>query len=91
MSINSIGNNQPLQQASQSTVRRSVPSEAPAQLPVSDRLELSGISHFLKALKTNDVRADKVASIKSQIENGTYEDDAKLNVATDRLLDDLDL
>jgi anti-sigma28 factor (negative regulator of flagellin synthesis) len=32
---------------------------------------------------------DKVASIKAQIEAGTYEDDHKLDVAADRLLDDL--
>ena len=37
----------------------------------------------------NDVRTDKVESIKSQIEAGTYEDDHKLNVSVDRLLDDL--
>jgi anti-sigma28 factor (negative regulator of flagellin synthesis) len=40
-------------------------------------------------LKQNDMRAEKVAQIKAQIEAGTYDDDQKLDVATDRLLDDL--
>jgi anti-sigma28 factor (negative regulator of flagellin synthesis) len=54
-----------------------------------DRVELSGAGAWLDALKANDVRTDKVTQIKSQIEAGTYEDDHKLTVAADRLLDDL--
>jgi flagellar biosynthesis anti-sigma factor FlgM len=59
----------------------------------SDRVELSGnsaISQMLKTLKSGgDVRTDKVAQIREQLANGTYEDDKKLDAATDRLLDDL--
>lgn len=56
----------------------------------ADRAELSGVGHLLKSLKAGgDIRADKVASIKAQIEAGTYEDGSKLDVAADRLLDDL--
>jgi anti-sigma28 factor (negative regulator of flagellin synthesis) len=44
---------------------------------------------LLKTLKNNDIRTDKVAAIKAQIEAGTYEDDKKLDAAVDRLLDDL--
>jgi negative regulator of flagellin synthesis FlgM len=36
-----------------------------------------------------DIRTDKVAEIRAQIANGTYETDDKLNVALDRLLDEL--
>jgi negative regulator of flagellin synthesis FlgM len=36
-----------------------------------------------------DIRTDKVAEIRAQIANGTYETDEKLNVALDRLLDEL--
>jgi len=32
------------------------------------------------------IRADKVAQIKAQVEDGTYETDEKLAVAIDRLL-----
>lgn len=89
MSVQGVGNNNPVQRVVQPPVQRSVPADAPRQLPVTDKLELSGMSHLLKTLKSNDVRTDKVAQIKAQIENGSYEDDAKLNVAVDRLLDEL--
>ena len=56
----------------------------------ADKAELSGVGHLLQSLKAGgDVRADKVAAIKGQIESGTYEDDHKLDVAADRLLEDL--
>ena len=70
-------------------VQKQVPADAPAQMPATDKLELSGASHLLKALKKNDIRADKVAEIKARIEAGTYDDEKKLDVAVDRLLDDL--
>ena len=54
-----------------------------------ERVELSGVGHLLGSLKANDIRTDKVAAVKAQIEAGTYEDDKKLDVAVDRLLDDL--
>jgi len=70
-------------------VHREVAAQSPRQLP-ADRLELSGVSHLLKALKADgDVRTDKVAAIRAQIQAGTYEDDKKLDSAVDRLLDDL--
>jgi flagellar biosynthesis anti-sigma factor FlgM len=90
MNINNVGSNSPVQKLTSNPVQKSIPADAPKQLAASDRLELSGISHLLKALKSNgDVRTDKVAAVKAQIENGTYEDDKKLDVAVDRLLDDL--
>lgn len=71
-------------------IEKQVPADAPKQLPLTDRVELSGMSGLLKSLKAGaDFRADKVADIKSQIEAGTYESDEKLDVAADRLLDDL--
>lgn len=89
MSINGIGNNNSVQRLTNSPIQKQVPADAPRQLPLTDKLELSGISHLMKTLKANDVRADKVASIRAQIEAGTYEDDNKLNVTADRLLDEL--
>jgi len=51
---------------------------------------LAGVGHLLEALKAgNDIRADKVAQIKAQIEGGTYEDFQKLAIAVDRLLDEV--
>ena len=87
-SINGIGNNSPLQKIVSQPIHKQIPADAPRQ-PVTDKVELSGMSHLLEALKSNDIRLDKVAEIKAQIEAGTYEDDAKLDIAADRLLDDL--
>ena len=89
MNVNNVGSSSPVQKIVTNPVQKQVPADAPKQLRATDRLELSGASHLLNSLKSNDVRADKVAAVKSQIEAGTYEDDKKLNVAVDRLLDDL--
>ena len=71
-------------------IEKQIPTDAPKQLPVNDRVELSGMGAMMQSLKAGkDVRVDKVAQIKSQIEAGTYESDEKLDIAADRLLDDL--
>ncbi len=89
--VNSVGTNTPIQKVVSQPIQKEIQADAPKQVPVTDRLELSGVSHLLASLKTNDIRTEKVASIKAAIEAGTYDDDHKLNVATDRLLDDLKL
>jgi len=89
MNVNNVGSSSPIQKLVNNPIQKQIPTDGTTQTRASDRLELSGASHLLKTLKSNDVRTDKVASIKSQIENGTYEDDHKLNVAIDKLLDDL--
>ena len=44
----------------------------------------------MASLKTNDVRVDKVTSIRDQIAAGSYDvDGAKLDAAVDKMLDDL--
>jgi len=90
-SVNSVGNNPPIQQIANSPIQKQLPASAQpaAGQSSTDKVELSGVSHLLTSLKANDIRVDKVASIKAQIEAGTYEDDHKLDVAADRLLDDL--
>lgn len=89
MSINSIGNNPQVQRIVSQPVQRSVSPAGPNQTSVTDKVELSGVGHLMKALQTNDIRTDKVAEIRAQIANGSYEDDKKLDVAVDRLLDEL--
>lgn len=89
-SINHIGGSSPVQRVVTNPIQKQVAADAPAQMPATDKLELSGASHLLKALKSgSDLRTDKVAEIKAQIEAGTYDDDKKLDAAVDRLLDDL--
>jgi len=89
-SINGIGSNLPITPTT--AIKGVTPSAATAasqRTSATDRLELSGASHLLTALKTNDIRTDKVANIKAQIDAGTYEDDYKLDVASDRMLDEI--
>ena len=91
-SLNPLGssaNAGPVQRAVNNPIQKQIPADAPKQMPAVDKLELSGVSHLLKTLKNNDVRMDKVAIVKAQIEAGTYDDEKKLDAAVDRLLDDL--
>ena len=88
-SINSVTANSAVQKIVQQPIQKQTPADAPRQIATVDKLELSGMSHLLKTLKTNDVRVDKVAQIRAQIDAGTYETEDKLDVAADRLLDDL--
>jgi anti-sigma28 factor (negative regulator of flagellin synthesis) len=89
-SINGVGNHSPVQKVVSQPIYKQLPADAssPSTKP-TDKLELSRMSHLLKALKSNDIRVDKVQQIKQQIEAGTYEDEHKLDVTTERLLDDL--
>ena len=87
--VGGAGNAGPVNRVVTNPVQKQIPADAPKQLPATDRLELSGVSHLLKTLKNNDVRTDRVAIVKAQIEAGTYEDDRKLDAAVDKLLDDL--
>jgi flagellar biosynthesis anti-sigma factor FlgM len=89
--INGVGGNPQIQKIVNNPIYRQVPTaSSPAR--GGDRVELSGVEHLLKSLQAGgDVRTDKVAAIKAQIENGTYEDDTKLNGAIDRLLNELTL
>ncbi|MDB5174999.1 MAG: hypothetical protein JWN51_3772 [Phycisphaerales bacterium] len=89
MNVNNVGSSSPVQKIVNNPVQKSIPADAPKQLRATDRLELSGASHLLKTLKATDVRVDKVAAIKAQIEAGTYEDDKKLDAAASKLLDEL--
>ena len=90
-SINGLGGTSPLQQT-QNIIAKTLNNTAPASQTskASDRLELSGMSHLLSSLKTNDIRVDKVTAVKAQIAAGIYDaDGAKLDAATDKLLDEI--
>ena len=86
--VQNTGANQPVQKLTSTPIQKQLPTDAPKP-KATDRVELSGVGHLLSALQTNDIRADKVAAVKAQIEAGTYEDEKKLDAAVDRLLDDL--
>src|SRR5947208_16523461 len=80
-SVNNIGSSNPVQKlatVATTPVQKQVPTDAPKQVRVSDKVELSGMSHLMAALRKNDVRAEKVDAIKAQIAAGTYDDEKKL-------------
>lgn len=61
---------------------------APAQ--ASDRVEISPQARFLQKLhEVEPVRQDKIDAVRAQIEAGTYDTEDKLQIAVDKLLEDL--
>ena len=89
--INGLGSVNPLQQTTPLAKTAATDISSAATKPtLSDRLELSGTSSFLATLKAGgDFRADKVATVKAQIEAGTYETDDKFDAVSSKLLDAL--
>ncbi len=89
--INGIGGNFNAAQLNGASRPSTPPVNARMDDRGSDRVELSGdVGQYLSILtRGSDVRTDKVAGIKESIANGTYDEDAKLDIALDRLLDDL--
>jgi len=88
--INSINSTVP---ATPVSPAGSTPAAAPASGATpsrgADTVEISGTAQLMATLKANPIRTDKVADIKSQIAAGSYEDDNKLTITADRVLDDL--
>ena len=70
---------------------RSVESAPTADtLAPSDRLDISEAGQMAGRLaEIPDIRADRVADIRAALANGTYEALDKLDVAVDRLLDEI--
>jgi anti-sigma28 factor (negative regulator of flagellin synthesis) len=89
--VNNISQTTPVQKIVTSPIQKQVPSGAPQSPCPSDKLELSGSNSLLQALKSNtDVRTVKVATIRDQIQSGTYDaDGTKLDAAVDKVLDQL--
>lgn len=63
---------------------------ATTSLGETDQLDISPTADLVsRALETPAIRADRVSEIRSAIESGKYETDAKLSMALDRLLDEI--
>jgi len=76
-----------------SAPHRMSPAQAPSSTPAGygvDQLDISPEADLVAQVHNlPDIRQDRVAQIKAQIEAGTYETDAKLDVALSRLLDEI--
>ena len=70
--------------------RQAQPSRTPSVSNTSDQLEISDAARLASQMsEIPEMRMDRVAQIKAAIADGSYETDAKLNVALDRLLDEI--
>lgn len=76
-----------------SAPHRNVPANGPSSAPASygvDQLDISPEADLVAQVHNlPDIREDRVAQIKAQIAEGTYETDAKLDAALNRLLDEI--
>lgn len=69
---------------------RAASNPAPAHSAASDELSISETGELLARVRDlPEMRAERVAQIRAEIAAGTYEDDAKLDAALDRLLDEI--
>jgi negative regulator of flagellin synthesis FlgM len=66
--------------------------------PIQDEVQISDAGRRMEEIRGTyvdqvremaDVRQDRVAQIRAQIANGTYETPEKLNLAMERLLDEI--
>jgi negative regulator of flagellin synthesis FlgM len=63
---------------------------APEPTTIDDRLDISEAGQIAARLAdVPDIRADRVAELRSAILNGTYETEQNLSTALDRLLDEI--
>ena len=66
------------------------PTARPDQTTGVDQLDISHEADMASRIsEIPDIRADRVAEIRAQIEAGVYETDEKLNVAVERLFDEI--
>ena len=76
------------------TNRTSKPAEPDAAAPISDELDISPAAEETVRLveqvkQVPEIRQDRVDEIRAQIAAGTYETDEKIQIAVERLLDEI--
>jgi flagellar biosynthesis anti-sigma factor FlgM len=72
------------------STRVAEPRPATRTAAPQDELAISDVARFVEqANQLPEVRTDRVASIRAQIAEGTYLNEGRLDVALDRLLDEI--
>ncbi|MAQ91131.1 MAG: flagellar biosynthesis anti-sigma factor FlgM [Rhodopirellula sp.] len=97
MQINGINGAQPVNPTSQ--VESAKATQATSITTPTDQVDISAEAELnsqtiemidqLQIQDLPEIRTDRVAQIREAIESGTYETEEKLNVAIDRLLDEI--
>ncbi|MBM81249.1 MAG: flagellar biosynthesis protein FlgM [Planctomycetaceae bacterium] len=73
----------------QQTPETAQPTESQSITP-QDEVEISSAGRMMETLnQSSELRAERLAQIKSEIESGTYETPDKLEAALERLLDEI--
>jgi negative regulator of flagellin synthesis FlgM len=72
------------------TSRISRPAEQPDAAPIRDELEISAAARLTEqAQAVPEIRQDRIAAIRAKIAEGAYETQEKLEIAVERLLDEI--
>ena len=70
--------------------RLAEPVARPDAAPINDEVDISQEARLVEEVRQiPDIRQDRVETIRTQIAAGTYESPEKLDVALDRLLDEI--
>ena len=70
--------------------RPSQSAARPESVQIHDQVDISDAARLVEQVQQMpDIREDRVESVRQQIAAGTYETDAKLNAAVERLLDEI--
>jgi negative regulator of flagellin synthesis FlgM len=71
-------------------VQASKPAALPESAPIRDELEISDAARLMEQTQgIPDIRQDRVDAIRAQLAEGTYETQEKLEIALERLLDEI--
>jgi negative regulator of flagellin synthesis FlgM len=71
-------------------VNATAPQQPNDPIQSADQLDISAEAEMISRIRdVPDIRADRVAEIRQQIEAGTYETEDKLEMAVGRLFDEL--
>ncbi len=71
-------------------VRGAQPTSSPSSSAGVDQLDISSEADMLsRARDVSEIRMDRVAELRAAIEAGAYETEAKIEMAVERLLDEL--
>jgi len=71
------------------TVRSAPPAQQTQAQQIRDELDISEAARLAEQAQDSDIRWDRVEAIRAEIARGTYETPEKLEIAIERLLDEI--
>jgi hypothetical protein len=90
--VHSIRGVPSLSHPSPNGVNRLAPAESAPPAHSGDRVELSDVARLLARMREMpEVRQDRIDQVRSALERGGYDSDARLDLAVERLIEEEDL